>query len=248
MICTCEKCKINFFPGEPPIICPECGGDVVARQGWSELHYLVTLLARGEIKESLAPYANTQPEKAPALMDVVDRINTLLDAIPRETSDRYFMELNYLKGFLLDYYNDRYYEVLHRRGIPKIETTGRKILMSLISLERKMSQNKPGAGEKIMPWAYEKKEASDSAPVADEHEVISEAEKPLAPERRRAALQYISSKGYDLSTKEGLLLAKMWVGIPGDEEIDGFNRTELNAVLKAEESGMSWESRFLPPQ
>lgn len=33
MICTCEKRKTNFFPGVPPIVCTECGGEVVARQG-----------------------------------------------------------------------------------------------------------------------------------------------------------------------------------------------------------------------
>ena len=239
MICTCEKCKINFFPGEPPIVCPECGGEVVARQGWTELHYLVNLLARGEIRESLAPYINTQPEKAPALMDVVERIDALLDSIPRETSDRYFMELNHLKGFLFDYYNGRYYEVLHRRGIPKIETIGTKMLMGLMSLEQKLAHNYLGAGEIIMPWAYEKKETPDPAPEADEVKPV--AEKPLTPERRKAALQYLASKGYDPSTKEGLLMAKMWVGIPGDEEMDGFTRTELNAALKAVESGMSYE-------
>ena len=230
MICTCEKCKINFFPGEPPIVCPECGGEVVARQGWTERHYLVTLLARGEIRESLAPYINTQPDKAPALMDVVERIDALLDSIPRETSDRYFMELNHLKGFLFDYYNGRYYEVLHRRGIPKIETIGTKMLMGLMSLEQKLAHNYLGAGEIIMPWAYEKKETPGPSPQEDK--VKSVAEKPLTPERRKAALQYLASKGYDPSTKEGLLIAKMWVGIPGDEEMDGFTRTELNAALK----------------
>ena len=160
MICTCEKCRRNFFPGDPPISCPECGGEVVSRQGWSELHYLVDLLARGEIRESLAVYVNTQPEKAPELMDVVERINALLDSIPRETSDRYFMELNHLKGLLLDYYNDRYYEVLHRRGVPKIEAIGKKLWMGLVSLEQKLSRNAPGAGEKLMPWAYEEPRGS----------------------------------------------------------------------------------------
>ena len=154
MICTCDRCKINFFPGEPPILCPECGGEVVVRQGWPELHYLVTLLAKGEIREALASYIDTQPEKAPELMEVVDHINTLLDSIPRETSDRYFMEINYLKGFLIDYCNEQYYEVLHRRGIPKIQTMGTKMLMGLMSLEQKLAQDIPGAGEKLMPWAY----------------------------------------------------------------------------------------------
>ena len=168
MICTCEKCKRDFFPeSDGEVVCPECGGEVVIRRGGSELQYLIDLLARGEVREALAVYSNTEPEKKPELMDVVDRINTLLDSIPREISDRYFMELNYLKGLMLDYYNERYYEKLKRRGIPKIETIGKKIWMGLLSLEQKIRFDKPGAGEKLMPWAYAESKIKEWQPGAE---------------------------------------------------------------------------------
>ena len=155
MICTCEKCKRDFFPEcEGDVFCPECGGEVVILQGGQELHYLIDLLAKGDVREALAVYINTEPEKKPELMDVVDRINTLLDSIPHDISEKYYMELNYLKGLLLDYYNERYYEKLKRRGIPKIATIGKKLFMGLLSLEQKIRFDKPGAGEKLMPWAY----------------------------------------------------------------------------------------------
>ena len=106
MICTCEKCKRDFFPEcEGDVFCPECGGEVVILQSGQELHYLIDLLAKGDVREALAVYINTEPEKKPELMDVVDRINTLLDSIPHDISEKYYMKLNYLKGLLLDYLN-----------------------------------------------------------------------------------------------------------------------------------------------
>ena len=66
MICTCEKCKRDFFPEcEGDVFCPECGGEVVILQGGQELHYLIDLLAKGDVREALAVYINTKPEKKP---------------------------------------------------------------------------------------------------------------------------------------------------------------------------------------
>lgn len=225
MICTCKNCKTNFFPAtavstDPsatsaapspaPLLCPVCGSnDIGVRQGWPELHYLVDLLAKGEIREAKAVYYNTEPEKSPELLDVVGHINSLLSSIPREISDKYFMEINAISVLLLDYCNGRYYENQKHRGVPKIETTGRKIWMKLLSLEQKLEHGIPGAGEVIMPWAYDGQgetastaagntDTEESAPdaegsVPDEAEVSALAEKlHCDPDYARSMLMFVN--------------------------------------------------------
>jgi len=143
MICTCEKCKSAFFTDNPPLFCPDCGEQLHAFAGLDELKTLAVLLSSGRIKESREFYEDKDADRVPPLMDVVERMDTLLDQIPEKIWRKYRRDYYDVKNFLTNYRNGYYYENLKKRGVPKIETSGLKLWLSLRSFLEKVEKNAP---------------------------------------------------------------------------------------------------------
>ena len=131
---------------------------------------LVDLLADCGIKESRERYF-IEPEEEnlvatmPPLDAILPAIEGLLNSISEGAYERidgpYFMELQYIKNQLVDFHTGHYFEAMlkrneelgiawHRpRGVPKIETIGRRVRDEIIHLLVKMEKSKPGNAEVI---------------------------------------------------------------------------------------------------
>ena len=143
MICTCEKCKSAFFSTEPPLFCPDCGEKASTFAGLDELVVLAILLSSGRIRESREFYDDPDANKVPPLADIVARMEALLDQIPEKTWKKYRQNYFDVRNYLSSYQDGYYYENQKKRGIPKIETSGLKLLMSLRSFLDKIEKNAP---------------------------------------------------------------------------------------------------------
>ena len=182
MICTCEKCKSAFFSDAPPLYCPECGTEIHAYGGLNELRMLAHLLMTGRIREVEAKYDNGKPDSVPPLMDVVTRMEALLDQIPEKTWRKYRRDYYTVKNFLADYQGGNFYEIIKRRGVPKIETIGFRLCMSLRALLDKIEKNAPS----------EEPEEPDVEVVVTEEELDEAMEKMGGLDREwvRSMLEY----------------------------------------------------------
>lgn len=146
MICTCEKCKSAFFSDNPPLYCSKCGEQIHAFGGLDEMRMLAHLLASGRIRESREFYdypLDPKADEVPPLMSVVERMGVLLDQIPEETWKKYRRDYYDVKNFLTTYHNGGYYENLKKRGVPKIDTIGMRLFLSLRTLLDKIEKKAP---------------------------------------------------------------------------------------------------------
>ena len=143
MICTCEKCKSAFFSDNPPLFCPECEERLYAFGGLDELEMLARLLSYGRVKESQEARFSGNPDKVPPLMDVVKRMLVLLDRIPESIWKKYRRSYYDVKNYLTRYSNGQYYERLKQSGIPKIETIGMELRLTLRSFLDKFERKAP---------------------------------------------------------------------------------------------------------
>ena len=192
MICTCEKCKSAFFTDTPPLFCPNCSEQIFVYGGVDEMRMLANLLASGRVKESREFYDYPKDPKAdevPPLMDVVERMDALLDQIPEKTWKKYRRDYYDVKNFLATYHNGFYYENQKKRGVPKIETTGMRLYLSLHTLLTKIEKKAP---------SEEPEEPDIEAEVTEEE--LDEAMKKIGGMDRdwvRSMLEYGKRHGLD---------------------------------------------------
>ena len=120
-------------------------------------------------------------------MDVVERMEALLDQIPEKTWKKYRRDYYDVKNFLTSYHNGYYYEALKKRGVPKIETSGLKLWMSLRSFLGKIEKNAPS----------EEPEDPDIEVEVTEEEVDAAMETIGGPSREwvRSMLEYGKKHG-----------------------------------------------------
>ena len=192
MICTCEKCKSAFFTDNPPLYCSVCGEQIHAFGGLDELKILSHLLASGRIRESREFYdfpPDPKADEVPPLMSVVDRMDALLDQIPEKTWKKYRRDYFDVKNYLATYHDGGYYENLKKRGVPKIDTIGMRLFMSLRALLDKIEKKAPS----------EEPEEPDIKVEVSEEEVDEAMEKIGGMDRDwvRSMLEYVKRHGLD---------------------------------------------------
>lgn len=134
--------------------------------------YCAWLMREGRCLESVASYAHTEAdlEGAPSLEKVLDVLEEKLRLITdgaygtdarratlgADGSDfRYAMELSYVEGIVIDLRSGRYHEsgderYVRLRGIPRIETCGRRLFDGLVDLFFRMDGGGPSLGEEIL--------------------------------------------------------------------------------------------------
>ena len=191
MICTCEKCKSAFFTDNPPPYCSVCGEQIHAFGGLDEMKILSHLLASGRIRESREFYdfpPDPKADEVPPLMSVVERMDTLLDQIPEKSWKKYRRDYYDVKNYLATYHNGGYYENLKKRGVPKIDTIGMRLFMSLRALLDKIEKKAP---------SEEPEEPDIKAEVSEEVDEAMEKIGGMDRDWVRSMLEYVKRHGLD---------------------------------------------------
>lgn len=110
---------------------------------FESLMKIATLLAKGNVKESLE-YYNEPTESAPPLSECTHYLEELLSSLPEDIKEKYCFELNGIKNEIADLKEVHYYERLHSPGIPLITTIGDRIEYRLELLIDAIANDKPG--------------------------------------------------------------------------------------------------------
>ncbi|MGB4093661.1 MAG: hypothetical protein WBK46_17220 [Ruminococcus flavefaciens] len=107
---------------------------------------IATLLAKGNVKESLEYYNEpADPEHpAPPLSECTHYLEKLLSSLPEDIKEKYRFELNGINNEIADLKDGRYYERLHSPGIPLITTIGYRLQYRLELLVDAIVNDKPG--------------------------------------------------------------------------------------------------------
>lgn len=169
-------------------------------------------MINSDVKETRIYYGEDQDD-VPSLSQYVRGIETILADIPQEIKDKYRFELQSILNELSDCKNEHYYEKLRQRGTPLISTIDERIKYKVELLHIKVSKDAPSAVEQFI-----KANEATSSILSKIDEKNMEGSASMNTQQD-VNLTFLSQKGFDTSTFEGLKKALLWLQNADSDEL-----------------------------